>query len=582
MDMVTTSKTSAFPFERVSTANSKAIGQSVGGSISNALSSNVESSSISSSAPITQPHSSRPDRIDYFDDDLMEIIELPLHREYSCIATTKDMQSVIGPKSVEIRRRTIRRFYDSQCIAEQVKGYKKRGGNGKRGGAISWTEEELAEELRIRLKVTNSLNPAHGAQWLFESEDGLKVLVIHSKLHSKYSDDLFAVCLPNASGFRLVDLVTSEVLLEWLDIDLSATNPFIDPDVTRWIVDHCAQRFDTEQPKDVKLAYSYLIQLHRMTVFAGECKRHWIDGEEIKIMSHDLVHRATNEALYTVITRNDVESEQTRARTPWKVHSVDSTAAAIERQYGIHRDQLPRSPRRGLEEELQGVPTANVLRRDGVDRIVGVNVKNLKSKFNKRRQTLSMMEVHGCDLMAAIRAGLLDSNKMLVPDSVNKDYRSWIEWKQFVNVMISGRAHSIGVSLRYLPWTRHWALQCLEYDAGRIYEQHRLVCDLDAVSTEYKWAHSELSSQITTALNIVTTNNSTKTNQSAQCRAHHTQRRQRQQHLQGSSNMMSRPMSSFSALRSGRNVQSLSSRQRTMNRPVYEQSEAMKRRSGRR
>merc|ERR1719486_261635 len=199
--------------------------------------------------------------------------------------------------------------------------------------------------------------------------------------------------------------------------------------------------------------------------------------------------------------------------------------------------------------------------------VVGVNVKNLKSKFNKRQREQSTHNIHGREVMVAIEAGLLDSNKMLVPDLVNKDYRSWIEWKQFLKLVIKGRSHSIGISLRYLPWTGHWALQCLEYDAGRIYEQHRLVSDLDVVPSEYTRSHSELSSQITTALNIISSSNPTMNTWRLQCRPHHNQRTHRQQYYQGSRNMGSSPISSFPApaVQSAPNP---ANQQRTMPRPA--------------
>ena len=94
---------------------------------------------------------------------------------------------------------------------------------------------------------------------------------------------------------------------------------------------------------------------------------------------------------------------------------------------------------------------------------------------------------------------------MLVPVVVNKDYQTWIEWKKFVAVNVNGGTYSIGISLRYLPWKRQWNIQCIDYDATRIFEQHRLISDFLNTDhlKQYQWANSDIIGRVTTRLNIV-------------------------------------------------------------------------------
>lgn len=64
--------------------------------------------------------------------------------------------------------------------------------------------------------------------------------------------------------------------------------------------------------------------------------------------------------------------------------------------------------------------------------------------------------------------------------------------------------HSVGVSLRWFPEkgrNGRWQIQCLDYDAGRIYEQHRLISDW--VPHEYRFEHTDIIPMCTTQLVFV-------------------------------------------------------------------------------
>ncbi len=95
--------------------------------------------------------------------------------------------------------------------------------------------------------------------------------------------------------------------------------------------------------------------------------------------------------------------------------------------------------------------------------------------------------------------------QILVPSVVNKDCSSWIEWKQFVAVSGDGETYSVGISLRFKQC--QWKIECLDYDAGRIFEQHRLISDELGMPNmghlqQYQWAYSDIIGRVTAKLNI--------------------------------------------------------------------------------
>jgi len=91
---------------------------------------------------------------------------------------------------------------------------------------------------------------------------------------------------------------------------------------------------------------------------------------------------------------------------------------------------------------------------------------------------------------------------------ISKD-RQWIEWKKFVqvrNANARGEIGWVGISLRYYDAmaarenkkpSAGWYIECMEYDAGRIYNQHRLVGG-DYVQRDAEW----IEQHITTSLEI--------------------------------------------------------------------------------
>merc|ERR1712110_848591 len=117
--------------------------------------------------------------------------------------------------------------------------------------------------------------------------------------------------------------------------------------------------------------------------------------------------------------------------------------------------------------------------------------------------------------------------------------RSLIEWKLIVKVTVDNGEpdHSVGISLRFGSLKRRsggnsrgWRIECLDYDAGRIYEQHRLISDF-VTSHKYKHSYCDIINKVTTKLTIVPSQSEQNEHQQQHHHSHHgNQRTQARSH----------------------------------------------------
>jgi len=217
------------------------------------------------------------------------------------------------------------------------------------------------------------------------------------------------------------------------------------------------------------------------------------------------------------------------------------TGYEIWLQYGIRRDQLPLSSRenptfqRGLRTRPMNVPMS-VIERTNFKKLPAKNSKrrccqllNCSCKTFVRSQNPSFhgcedcghsAAEHGCEAKDILlprtriygRGGQQRMKEFMrrswndypaVPVVVIKGKQTWIEWKKFVQVDVDA---SVAISLScYKKSTQRynaksWKIECLDYDSGRIYYQHRLVGRVD---TRSEFSYEELAPLVTTTLEFV-------------------------------------------------------------------------------
>merc|ERR1719361_1868149 len=337
-----------------------------------------------------------------------------------------------------------------------------------------------------------------------------------------------------------------------------------------------------------------------MALFRGNIQRHWVNelnqnGQsvsremiEVLLLNIDLTESGSNKPLYLVTKRNDHKQKKTRQNTPWKIDCI-LTAEQIHSRFGV--DRLPPSSRdKVLLSQLECVPIADILRKQGVDEMVDINWKNVKDKSTKRMKcsvqnckcqqfqcgdrwngicqnpkcghsadhhgsgvtkemasSVQKRKISVSVLKENVKTALLDRNTMKIPVVVNKDERSLIEWKLIVKVTVDNGEpdHSVGISLRFGSLKRRcggnsrgWKIECIDYDAGRIYEQHRLISDF-VKESQYRHSYGAVIPTVTTKLDIVSSQSG--------CNEHHRHSRWNSQSYHGvrsvtPNSMRSRPV----------------------------------------
>jgi len=85
----------------------------------------------------------------------------------------------------------------------------------------------------------------------------------------------------------------------------------------------------------------------------------------------------------------------------------------------------------------------------------------------------------------------------LVPVVVNKKDETFIEWKKPIHFRLCGHDYSVMLSLLFD--NNEWQITCMDYDAGRIFYQHRLISD-QVNESKYKWSYQDLTKEVTVKL----------------------------------------------------------------------------------
>jgi len=106
------------------------------------------------------------------------------------------------------------------------------------------------------------------------------------------------------------------------------------------------------------------------------------------------------------------------------------------------------------------------------------------------------------DLRASMADSLMNDTVVPVPVVVTVSGSTWIEWKKWLRLELNGERHSVAMSLRWRPLEQRWTIELLDYDGGRIAEQHRLISDF-VDEDQHRWSCDEFARSITTKLKIV-------------------------------------------------------------------------------
>jgi len=252
--------------------------------------------------------------------------------------------------------------------------------------------------------------------------------------------------------------------------------------------------------------------------------------------------------MYLVATLNDKEWSD---KMKWKVYDF-MTAQQLWSRFAIDSASLPRSSREPLKEQLLYPPTPQNLSHGAAMKMIqNTKFHQLCGKSSKRRKcalcneraaanggrgrkcnefvlresrcgSSNVRECAHCGHSAADH-GISSSEQIhrilriepwklkqivasrwehsrgdLVPVVVNKPKKTWIEWKQFIRFHLNGQWHSFAISLA--NDRGRWEIRCLDYDAGRIFYQHRLISEW--VDSRYRWTYNDLAHRITTKLRI--------------------------------------------------------------------------------
>eukprot|EP00488_Nonionellina_sp_1-RS-2012_P001021 TRINITY_DN161_c0_g1_i4.p1 TRINITY_DN161_c0_g1~~TRINITY_DN161_c0_g1_i4.p1 ORF type:complete len:216 (-),score=70.94 TRINITY_DN161_c0_g1_i4:419-1066(-) len=195
----------------------------------------------------------------------------------------------------------------------------------------------------------------------------------------------------------------------------------------------------------------------------------YTNGIKVIIINIDLHFAANNEGMYLVAMLNAPEF---RHKVKWQI--VDfMTQKQIETGYGINANQLPKSSRRmdRFQYSLNTVPL-----RVPVDIIYRTKFSKLPGKKSKRNNDDGQsVRISESDLRWYCRQSWY--NGIMIPVVVIKGKRQWVEWKKFVQIFDDndGNPQWVGISLKYYPSNKQWKIECMDYDAGRIFYQYRLI-----------------------------------------------------------------------------------------------------------
>jgi hypothetical protein len=254
----------------------------------------------------------------------------------------------------------------------------------------------------------------------------------------------------------------------------------------------CLEDFHTNIANDEKLAFGYFKESVAMQINDGQIKTLQTNkGQCIIIINIDL-HFTNGDNMYLIAMGNDGDFAE---KVAWKITDF-MTGNEIYNIYGITREYLPESSRnmtyfkRGLNQVPIDVDISVIYNTDFS------SLPGKKSKRNEKQNNIYMSENDlkwYCEQSWNINT--------IIPVVVIKGKRQWIEWKKFIAICDkNGNEQWIGISLRYYDSINQWKIECMDYDAGRIYYQYKLCGNV--CNQKYIINYEELETYITTSLSL--------------------------------------------------------------------------------
>jgi len=253
----------------------------------------------------------------------------------------------------------------------------------------------------------------------------------------------------------------------------------------------CIEQFVTDHINDEKIAFAYYKE--SVAIQINDKQINIISTEKglIIIINIDLHFCSNGNTMYLVATENDSEFID---RVRWKIVDFMDEYKLYD-EYRISCNQLPKSSRNmnWFKRSINN-PPINIPKHI----IYNTNFKSKPSKVSKitkpvSRTRISQKQLKNCCLKSW-------NNQILIPVIVIKGKKQWVEWKKLIE--INGNNNQwIGISLRYYTPNKQWQIECMDYDIGRIFYQHRL-CGLNQ-NDKYNYSYTDLSQYNIIALDII-------------------------------------------------------------------------------
>jgi len=128
------------------------------------------------------------------------------------------------------------------------------------------------------------------------------------------------------------------------------------------------------------------------------------------------------------------------------------------------------------------------------------NLAKLPQKSPKNKTKITKMTVS--EFRFYCKETLRSDDYTVIPVVVIKGKRTWIEWKKPIKIYDEDNEEQwVCISLKYNAANKRWSIECLDYDFGRMYYQHRLV-GLDE-NHSYNYSYQQIAQCCTTSLEFI-------------------------------------------------------------------------------
>jgi len=270
------------------------------------------------------------------------------------------------------------------------------------------------------------------------------------------------------------------------------------------------ETFNTDTRNDEKLAFGHYKESVAMSINDKQIDGIFetADGELMIIINIDLHFKSTTDVMYLIAMEN---AKEFRQRVRWCIIEFMS-AQQILYKYGINKNDLPKSSR-NMRWFNNGINRAPVnLSQYEIDRILrNTHFKSLPKKTSKRQskgtdnRNVRKSRISQQNLKYYVEQSLKNDSLPIVPVVVIKGKNQCIEWKRFVEIYDDNDIKQyVGISLKFYDGNKQWKIECMDYDSGRVYYQHRLA-SLQA-NDPYNYSYDNISQCITCTLDIYDAN----------------------------------------------------------------------------